>query len=250
MIRLGLIGDPIAHSKSPEIFTRLFEEASCAGSYRLFPLRTVTRALLDQLFLEEELTGLNVTVPHKRSVMELLDRIDPKAARIGAVNTIVREGSELVGYNTDFEGIQASLTSLLSDTEPWPAALVLGDGGASKAVQAFLEFKGVDALVVSRTSRPWTFEQLPAEVAASRPLWVQCTPVGGPSFLNEYLTLPYHVLTPEFAIFDLIYTPEPTALMELAAARGARTIGGRLMLETQAKYAWTLFQDAYYKTRR
>lgn len=179
--------------------------------------------------------------------MPFLDRIDPKALRIGAVNTVVKEGETLVGYNTDYYGIRATLEALGAPKDGWKGALVLGNGGAAKAVAAVLTDLSVPYLVVGRATAPWTFETLPKEVAAKYPLWIHCTPVGGPPYLRNILPLPYGVLTKEFAIFDLIYNPEPTALMERAADSGARTIGGRLMLETQAKHAWKLFREAYYK---
>jgi shikimate dehydrogenase len=196
------------------------------------------------LFDHFQLTGVNVTIPLKEKVIPLLDHVHPLAKRIGAVNTIVKEGNELVGYNTDYHGIVSSLNILR--TKP-KKALILGNGGASKAVQTVLNDFHIPCLVVSRRGAQMNYNELNAEIAMSCNWWINCTPVGSPGLINDYLPLPYSVLTDEFAIFDLVYSDMPTPLLQTAQLYDAEIIGGQIMLNEQAKKAWMYFRAAYYK---
>ena len=244
MIKLGLIGTPIAHSLSPKIHEGFMKAAGIEGSYRLFEIQTLPKEGL-KLFMESyNLVGLNVTIPYKEAVLDALDWIEDTAQSLGAVNTIILENGMLKGYNTDVYGIQKSLKAL--ECQPCKA-MVMGSGGAAKAVTKVLENKGFEVKMFGRRSTGNTYEDLDETAAAEFKLWVNCTPVGTPGIEPHLLPLPYAVLSEEFAIFDLVYKPNSTPLMMEGAQRGAKVLGGEKMLNEQAKKSWQLFHDAYYK---
>ena len=244
MIKLGLIGTPIAHSLSPEIHQGFMTAAGISGSYDLFEMSTLPKEGLKAFMQHHGLVGLNVTIPFKEEVFNALDSVDDVAKTLGVVNTVVLEKDRLVGYNTDVYGIEKSLMSLGC---PPCKALVFGSGGAAKAVSKVLKDKGFEALILSRSNAGASYERLSEATAADCKLWVNCTPVGTAGIDPHLLPLPYAVLSEEFAIFDLVYKPNPTPLMKEGLQRGARVLGGEKMLIEQAKKSWQLFHDAYYK---
>ena len=244
MIKLGLIGFPIEHSLSPDLYHGFMDVSEINGSYRLFPMRSITLEQLKHLFTTHELTGCNVTIPLKEAVLPLLDWLDPTAKAIGAVNTIVLESGKLVGYNTDCTGIEKALDELNSEST---SALIFGTGGAAKAVQYVLNQRGISAKMLTRKPGPDNYNALTAEDFKTHKLWINCTPLGGPDYTDVHLPIPYGVISPEFAIFDLIYNPLPTPLLQAANDAEARSVDGRIMLTEQANKAWKLFRAAYYK---
>ena len=244
MIKLGLIGSPIAHSLSPKIHHGFMAEAGLEGHYELFEMDRLPNEGLKTFMKKEGLTGINVTIPFKELVLAELDEVDASAESLGAINTIVFEKQKLIGYNTDVYGIAMSIEEL--DIEPCKA-LVFGSGGAAKAVVNVLENRGFNPIVLSRSSSNNSYESLSDKAAAHCRLWVNCTPVGTQGIAPNLLPLPYAVLNEEFAIFDLVYKPNPTPLMREALQRGAKVIGGEKMLTEQARKSWQLFHDAYYK---
>ena len=243
MMKLGLLGNKITHSLSPLIFERLFDLHEVQGSYTLFERNEFRAEALIDFFSLHELSGLNVTMPFKSDFTHSLKTIHPSAQLIGAVNTIVLENGELVGYNTDYHGIQKSLSVL---GNPPKSALVFGNGGASKAVQKVLQDMDISFSVVGRSTGDYTFKSLPDDVAAQSKWWINCTPVGSEGNSEDLLPLPFGILNKEFAIFDLVYKPTITPLMKKGLIAGAAVLGGELMLTEQAKKAWDYFQAAYY----
>lgn len=247
MLKLGLIGTPIGHSLSPSIFDQFFRAASLKASYSLFEMNRLPEKGVKTFMETQGLTGLNVTIPFKQEVMDACDRLDQRAQRIGAVNTLVLEGDDLIGYNTDYDGILASLERL----GPAPKqALIFGNGGASKAVQRVLEDMKVDFTVVARKNGDASFDVLSQHHAQQAKWWINTTPVGSVGNPLDLLPLPYAVLNEEFAIFDLVYKPAVTPLMQRAGIAKSTVIGGDIMLNEQAKKAWELFRAAYYKKCR
>jgi shikimate dehydrogenase len=244
MIQLGLIGFPIKHSLSPDLYHDFMEVSEINGSYHLFPMDSITQEELKRLFTTHGLTGCNVTIPLKEAVLPLLDRIAPTAKAIGAVNTIVLESGDLVGYNTDCAGIEKALDQLNTKAT---SALIFGTGGAAKAVQYVLNQRGITSTMLTRKSGPNNYNTLTAEDFKKHKLWINCTPLGGPDYTDAHLPIPDGVISREFAIFDLIYNPLPTPLLQAAQDAEARSTDGRIMLTEQAKKAWNLFRAAYYK---
>jgi shikimate dehydrogenase len=243
MIRLGLIGNPISHSQSPSIHNGFIRNEKLEGSYELYEFEELPAEGLKTFMQSNELIGLNVTIPFKKAVIEHLDEVDKLAIELNAVNTVVRINNRLIGYNTDAYGIEQSLNSLFSREKK---ALIFGTGGAARAVQHVLHARGFDTQFVSRSSKNLTYQDLSSVEYAQHKLWVNCTPVGSQGIEDNLLPLPYDVLNEEFAIFDLVYKPNPTPLMVEGRKRGAKVIGGNKMLNEQASKSWKLFRDAYY----
>ena len=242
MIRLGLIGNPIGHSKSPALHHGFMEACGTPGIYFCYERTTMDRQAMVELFDQEGLVGINITIPFKEQALYWVDEVDNRAERIGAINTIVKNGDRFIGYNTDVDGIAKTLDTL----GPEQPTLVLGRGGAAKALCAVLEARQTPYLIVDRHGAV-TYEGLTEAQAVAHPRWINCTPVGGPIYPGDYLPLPYTVITKEFAIFDMTYEPNLTPMMLKGKEMGAAVIGGKLMLTEQAKKAWQLFHAAYYK---
>ncbi len=240
MRKFGLIGKKLGHSFSKKYFTEKFARESIAGAqYELYELPDAQelRTLLQQ---EPELVGLNVTVPYKEEVLPLLDELDAAAAKIGAVNTIRISGGKTKGYNTDYIGFKASLEEFYPQQGP---ALVLGTGGAAKAVWAALNALGIPFKSVSRTAAPDVlgYAQVTPKLLQTYPLIINTTPVGMHPNITEAPPLPYAALTPGHYLYDLVYNPGETQFMKLGAAAGAHTSNGLGMLYRQADAAWEIW---------
>lgn len=239
----GLIGRNIDYSFSRSYFKKKFESEGIAADYRNFDLENIQEfkgILLDH----PTLGGLNVTIPYKQEIMTFLDRLDPVAAEISAVNTIrfEKDGS-LTGYNTDHYGFTEALRPSLKKEHT--AALILGTGGASKAIAYSLQQLNIPYSFVSRSAgkNNYAYEDLTAEIIRTHPLIINCTPLGTYPLVEDAPDIPYSGITPGHLIFDLIYNPAETQLMKLATARGAGTLNGSRMLELQAEKAWEIWND-------
>lgn len=247
MNRYGLIGFPLTHSFSQRYFTEKFEREGIVDSrYDLFDLPAIS-GLSDILRLPD-LRGLNVTIPHKQAVFPYLDRLDASAEKIGAVNVIKLEADgSRTGYNSDYYGFRQSLTDWLTKLERVPTdlkALVLGTGGASKAVTVALTDLEIPFSLVSRTktSDTLTYEEL-AGVLPDYSLVINGSPVGTYPRINEAPDIPYHLLTDKHLLYDLVYNPAETQFMKLGLERGASVHNGLRMLELQAEKAWEIWQS-------
>lgn len=242
----GLTGYPLGHSFSAAFFNDKFRKEGVDALYRNFELADITalKALVDS---EPSLRGVNVTIPHKQAVIHLLDEIDPTAKAIGAVNTVkvcrTATGSiRLTGFNTDAPAFARTLAPLLP-LEPI-AALVLGTGGASKAVCHALASLGVPYTIVSRhkTEGISTYNELTDRVIAGHRLIVNTTPAGMFPDTGRAPDIPYSALTPGHICYDLIYNPQETEFMRRSALQGARVKNGLDMLHLQALLAWEIWQ--------
>lgn len=246
MRRFGLIGKKLGHSFSKKYFTEKFAREGIAdAAYKLYELPQV-EALPALLRQEPELVGLNVTVPYKEQVMPLLDELDAAAAKIGAVNTIKISGGKAKGYNTDFLGFKGSLEHFYPEQERGQA-LVLGTGGAAKAVWAALDALGVPYVRVSRQEAEGqlSYRQLTPALLHKYNLVVNTTPLGMYPQVQEAPELPYSSITAKHYIYDLVYNPEQTLLMQRSAANGAKTLNGLPMLYRQADAAWSIWNSEY-----
>lgn len=242
MRRYGIIGCPLSHSASARYFAAKFaREGIVDARYDLFELATPD-ALPDLLASLPELRGFNVTIPYKCAVMSFLDRIAPEAERIGAVNCVRRDGERLTGYNTDATGLRAAFDELLGDERP-TEALVLGTGGASRAVRYVLAERGIATRLVSRDPARGdrTYRTLEADLVAATPLIVQATPVGTWPRTEEAPDLPYAALGPQHRLLDLVYNPPLTRFLALGRQRGARILNGETMFRIQAEASWALW---------
>ena len=242
MRKFGLIGKKLGHSFSKKYFTEKFAREGIAdASYELYELPEAAM-LKDLLQQEPELVGLNVTVPYKEAVMPLLDELDEAAEKIGAVNTIRINRGKTKGYNTDYIGFKATLERFYP-TAQRGKALVLGTGGAAKAVQAALDALGVPYAVVSRTPKQGelSYEQLTPALVHEHNLIINTTPLGMSPAAETYPPLPYSSITKYHYSYDLVYNPEETLFLRKSAAAGAKTINGMEMLYLQADEAWGIW---------
>ena len=241
---LGLIGYPLSHSFSRRYFREHFARTGLSDwDYQLFPIESATA--MPALFAERpELHGLNVTIPHKEAVVPLLHRLHPTAAAVGAVNTIKREGKELVGYNTDVIGFGQALQDLLGDASEI-RALVLGTGGAAKAVRYVLEQADIPYQSVSRsaTKGDLTYHELSHQDLTDHRLLINTTPLGMAPHTEAAPDLPYAALTSQHFLYDLIYNPAETVFLKHGIRAGATTANGLRMLELQAEGSWKIWNE-------
>ena len=241
--KYGLLGKNLAHSFSKDFFTQLFEEKNLSAEYDLIELDSSKNLTA---FLKEKITvyrGLNVTVPYKEQVMPLLDDIDDEALMIGAVNTIkVNESGRTVGYNTDAFGFHQSIKPFL--TSHHHRALILGTGGAAKAVAYILEKIGLEVFYISRNpggTKTFGYGEINKNMIDSCKLIVNCTPVGMYPHVNKTITFPHHYLTNHHLVIDLIYNPEETLFLQKSAEQGSIVLNGKSMLHQQALKSWKLW---------
>lgn len=239
----GLIGFPLSHSFSKKYFTEKFEKEEIKDSaYELFEIDMIEK-LRDVLEdNEENLLGLNVTIPYKQEVMPFLDEIDEAAAEIGAVNVIKLQDGKLKGYNSDYYGFKASLENFLEGT--LPKALILGTGGASKAVERALKDLGIEAQYVSRKNSEGILDyQQVADKIGEYKLIINTTPLGMYPNTDACPDLPYHKMDESYFLFDLVYNPEETLFMKKGRENGAKAIHGMEMLIGQAEKAYEIWEQ-------
>lgn len=240
----GIIGFPLGHSFSKRYFTEKFRKENRDADYLNFEIRDISE-ILNLLAEYNNLKGFNVTIPYKQAILPFLDNISPEARKIGAVNCvkIIRKNGrpELWGYNTDVFGFKNSLLGFIP--QGVTHALVLGNGGAAKAVRYVLQELGIHILTVSRTPRQST-EISYSEIAPLLPdyhLIVNTTPLGTWPDVQSCPDIPYTLLTSEHYLFDLVYNPETTAFMQKGATNGAHIRNGLEMLTGQAEKGWEIW---------
>ncbi len=242
MRKFGLIGYPLSHSFSEGYFKKKFlRENILDAEYQNYPLEKI-EDFLTLVHEHKDLLGLNVTTPYKESIIPYLSELDETAKVIGAVNTIKITDGKLIGYNTDAWGFAKSLLSMAH--VDMKTALIIGDGGAAKAVKYVLDKIGIQYQTVNRTKKEnaLTFEELSNELIANTRLFVQTTPVGMFPNVNEMPPIPMDAINSKHKGFDLIYNPEETLFLKLMRERGAKTKNGLEMLQAQAEEAWKIWQ--------
>ena len=248
----GLIGYPLSHSFSQKYFTEKFEKEGRDGySYRMFPIRNIgdLRNLPEQY---PDFQGFNVTIPYKEQIIPYMDEMDTVAEKTGAVNTVqvIRRGRDicLKGYNTDVYGFSRSLKEWFTalDADFPRQALVLGTGGASKAVVYALRCLNITVHLVSRKEGEniyKTYDQLNAADMAAHPLIINTTPVGMFPNTEACPAIPYMYVTDIHYLYDLVYNPEETLLMRKGREMGAVVHNGERMLHLQADKAWEIWSN-------
>lgn len=238
----GLIGRKLGHSFSEKFFSEKFRDEHIDAAYRNFELESIDR-LGDVLEQNPNLRGFNVTIPYKQEIIPYLSEIEEVAGGIGAVNCVKIVAGKLYGYNTDVYGFRRSLLDFLAGSRP--DALVLGTGGAAKAVEYVLRELGVEYRNVSRKGREGvlTYDDLRRDprIVTSHELIVNTTPLGMYPAIDAAPEIPYDAITPRHYLFDLIYNPERTLFMARGEARGARTRNGYDMLVGQAERSWDIW---------
>lgn len=242
MKRYGLIGYPLGHSFSQRYFTEKFEREGIAGcTYENFPIESIDR-LDEVLERHPDLCGFNVTIPYKERIIPRLRSMAEEARKIGAVNCVRVTPEGLVGHNTDAYGFRTSLLKLLDGAHP-ERALVLGTGGASKAVKYVLEQLDIPFDVVSRKASAgnFTYDELTSETVRTRRLIVNATPLGTFPKTDECPDIPYEAIGETHFLFDLVYNPPLTEFLRRGRQQGAAIANGYDMLVGQAEKAWSIW---------
>jgi shikimate dehydrogenase len=238
--RYGLLGKNISYSFSQGYFTKKFEQLGLNDhSYENFDIPDISE--FKSVLAEANLKGLNVTIPYKQDVIPFLDELDVKASKIGAVNTIKFVDNGLKGFNTDAYGFKEALQKFLKPHHK--KALVLGTGGASKAICFVLDELGIDRAYVSRTPQKnqFTYGDLTKEIMEEYTVIINCTPLGTHPNTDNKPDVPYQHIGSKHLLFDLIYNPEKTTFLALGEANGAAISNGLEMLLGQAEKAWEIW---------
>ena len=241
MDKYGLIGYPLVHSFSKSFFNEKFQNEDIDAEYINFEIKTIDD-LPEVLATNPELKGLNVTIPYKEKVLSFLDYVSVEARAIGGVNVIRVESKGddtfLRGYNSDVIGFTKSIEPLLESHHK--KALILGTGGASKAVNYGLKSLGLETLLVSRFERPGTiqYKDVTPEVVKEYNVIVNCTPCGLYPHTDECPDLPYEAMDSHNLLYDLLYNPDETLFMKKGKEQGAMTKNGLEMLLLQAFASW------------
>tara|TARA_B110000967_G_scaffold62873_1_gene64663 strand:- start:33 stop:764 length:732 start_codon:yes stop_codon:yes gene_type:complete len=243
MKNFGLLGKNIDYSFSRGYFKDKFETNKLDCTYNNFDLETI-EDFESLKTTETQLSGLNVTIPYKQVVIPYLDAIDSEAQEIGAVNTIKIENGKLTGYNTDHFGFENSLKPHLKSHHK--RALILGTGGASKAVAFALKKLDIHFEYVSRTPSSgvkYSYESLAIEGIENYQIIINCTPLGTFPEIHKCPTIPYEHITSNHLLFDLIYNPEETLFLKHGKAKNATTLNGLEMLRLQAEKSWEIWNS-------
>lgn len=243
MPKFGLIGKNIGYSSSRTFFTEKFKQENLPYSYENFDIPAI-EAFPKIVSETKDLKGLNVTIPYKETIIPYLDFLDEAAKEIGAVNTIkISENKKLTGYNTDHYGFQKSLEEFLPLQKK--TALILGTGGAAKAVAYTLKNLGFQFEFISRkiATNTMKYDALDKTTIENHLLIINCTPLGTFPNVDDCPPIPYQFLSKNHMLFDLIYNPARTTFLKLGKQKGAKISNGLRMLELQAEKAWELWNS-------
>ena len=237
----GLIGKNISYSFSREYFSNKFKTEKISSKYLNFDLIDINQ--IYKLTKEFNLSGLNVTIPYKESIIQFLDETDSKAKQIVAVNTIKFFNNKMIGYNTDYIGFKKSLQNISNINIP-KNALILGTGGASKAVKFALSELGIGFKTVSRVKNnaDYTYQEIDKYIIDKK-LIINCSPVGTFPNIKDSPKIPYQYLTSENFLYDLVYNPDKTLFLKKGDEIGCFTKNGVEMLKIQAEKAWEIWND-------
>lgn len=245
-IKYGLIGYPLSHSFSGKYFAEKFRNENIKDtSYELFEIPNISA--VKDVFKIENLSGFNITIPYKQSIKKYLDEFDISAVKVGAVNVvkITKEGRR-IGYNSDYYGFKKSITDWIKVDLNTLRALVLGTGGASKAVKAVFNDIGIETLMVSRSDKgDLTYDDLlhQNDIIETHKLIINTTPLGMSPNIAACPSLPYEKISQDHHLYDLIYNPEETRFLKHGKVRGAHVKNGYEMLVLQAEKSWEIWND-------
>lgn len=243
MKQFGLIGYPLSHSFSKNYFSKKFQNEHILDcEYEVYPLEKI-EDFLDLCKQQNKLVGLNVTIPYKEKVIAYLDDLSEEAKQINAVNTIKFIDGKKIGYNTDCYGFEISLQPLLQSHHK--NALILGTGGASKAVEFVLKKLGIAFQYVSRNAseKSIAYVALNEEIMQTATLIINCTPIGMYPAVEAAPEIPYQFITEKHLLYDLVYNPEETLFLKNGKANDAQIKNGLEMLHLQAEKSWEIWNS-------
>lgn len=241
MRNFGLIGKSLSHSFSQQFFTSYFEKNSIDANYSNFELKSIEE--VTSLF-QKDLQGLNVTIPYKQAIIPFLDELSQEAITIGAVNCIQFLNGKTIGHNTDAYGFHQSIKPFL--TNQHERAMILGTGGASKAVEYVLKSLGIQPIFISRNpskENEFGYDEINNHMLNACKLIVNTTPIGTFPAVDECVELPFEFLSPAHLVVDLIYNPSKTQLLQKSEEAGAQILNGESMLKQQALKAWEIWNS-------
>jgi shikimate dehydrogenase len=245
MQQFGLIGYPLGHSFSKRFFTDKFENEHIDAIYESYPIENIQK--FSELIADVEFSGLNVTIPYKEQVIPFLNELDENASEIGAVNVIkfirINNSLTLKGFNTDAVGFENSLRPYLKPHHT--KALILGTGGASKAIKFVLQKLGIETMYVSRTQADdrFTYFDLNEQIISDFTVIVNASPVGTFPKVNDCPAIPYQYLSDKHLLFDVVYNPAETLFLKKGREQGAVGLNGEQMLVEQALAAWRIWNS-------
>lgn len=240
----GLVGKNIEYSFSKLYFTDKFNQLNLKGyTYQNFDIKKIEE--FPEIFKKTpHIKGLNITIPYKEEVIDFLDELDDEAKKIGAVNTIkILEDNKLKGFNTDAYGFENSLKPFLKDHHI--KALILGTGGASKAIDFVLNKLEIETLFVSRQPEKDNhilYKKLSKDIFKEYTIIINCTPLGTHPDIEKHPDIPYQYLTEKHLLYDLIYNPSQTTFLKKGKEKGCITCNGQKMLKLQAEKAWEIWK--------
>jgi len=239
----GLIGKNINYSFSKNFFNNKFENEKINAVYINFDIKKIEE--FKAIVTENNISGLNITIPYKESIINQLDYVDPTAKEIGAVNTIKFHNNILSGYNTDYLGFYTSIKNIVNSNTK---ALILGTGGASKAIAYTLKILKIKYLFVSRSKKNKNYinyNEISKEIINKHNLIINCTPLGTFPEINQIPQIPISLITNRHIVYDLIYNPSKSLLLKKSEENGATIINGYQMLENQAMESWKIWNSKH-----
>ncbi len=238
-VKFGLIGRNISYSFSKKYFEQKFQKLLLNNHfYEILDFQNLDK--ISELLKTKNLIGLNVTIPYKEQIIPFIDELSQEAQEIGAINCISIKNDKTKGYNTDAFGFEKTL--LLHKKEHQKTAIILGNGGAAKAVQYVLKKNNIRYITVSRTTEI-NYDNLTNNLVKENLIIIQCTPVGTFPNVEDCLKFPFEAITEKHLIIDLIYNPEYSKFIRNCAEKGAKTANGLYMLEQQAEKAWEIWHQ-------
>ena len=238
--KFGLIGKNIDYSFSKKYFSEKFKKENLDCTYSNFDIENISQ--IESVLQKNGISGYNVTIPYKREIIKFLDEIDEVAKDIGAVNTIKKIDNKNIGFNTDSIGFEKSLIPLIKNKKP-DCALILGTGGASKAVKYVLKKLKINYSTVSRKAgkSEFIYENLNDVIINRFKMIINCSPVGTFPNTNKCPNIPYKYLTKEHILYDLVYNPIESLFLRSGRELGCKTKNGLEMLEIQANESWRIW---------
>ena len=239
-IKLGLIGYPLGHTFSPSYFFNKFKELGIVNAeYLAYPIKSI--AEVHEVF-GQGVSGLNVTIPYKEQIIPYLDELSTEAYEINAVNTIAIRQGRKIGYNTDCYGFEHSLKNLLGETKV-KKALILGTGGAAKAIKYVLNKMKIEFTLVSRNDQYLTYGEIDGNIIEQHQLIINTTPLGMYPNIEKCPELPYSAMTEKHFLYDLVYNPEKTLFLKKGELQGSSIKNGYEMLILQAEKSWKIWNQ-------
>ena len=238
MTNFGLIGEKLEHSFSKDFFTKKFERLNLIDyKYQNFEIKNINEII--NIININNLKGLNITTPFKSDTLKIIDDIDEHAKNIGSINTLRISNRKIKGYNTDYIGFQNSIQHLIGKRKK---ALILGNGGSSKAIQYALKNLNVNYKIVSRSGN-LNYQNLTKEDIITNKIIINTTPLGMYPNINQFPKIPYHVLSKEHLVYDLIYNPEETIFLKKSKEMKCTVKNGFEMLKIQAEESWKIWNN-------